>query len=803
MKRTILLIISVLFVFITSGLNPEEPDTLKPELMINTGHPQQIRHMEFSPDGKLIATDDLANSVILWDADTGKKIRDITNNITTGYSHEAIMGSFFSTNTKYIAVKYENNHPGRIFYTADGRLLLEFPSAYNYYTYAPIFAAFTPDEKFAAVPFQKKVLVIDTSNGKTVSELGGLFSGHSGIVFKLSFSSDGLMLASADINGGICIWNVKKGKELNKLNLNGIRVSGISFTPDSKNLIIRKYNGSFDIWDMKSTGIRTGTGQMPDMPVHDELSIDSDESEMRRKKKNFMYIGKGSVLKWEKKPEAPATFLQVEKGLWPDNILSDSFYASRDNRLVGARGIVIDGDTGKLKYRLDGINSTKRQVKYNESRKFLLSPDRKMIIIDEYDGNFSFRDTVTGKPLFTKKIDISQFRPISKQIAFTSDNRLWLYKRGDKNFFMNLKTGEIEPEVIMDKPGEKFIYLPDGKSVSEKEININNDTTISRLFSETIYCFSPDGRYAALNDVIIDLTSGKTLFKIDGKDQFLKYPSKLIVTSPDGSELAVLIQSATEQKDNERWANIVFINTASGKTTRSINLAIPDGAILYLQNFIFSNDGKRVFIYDNLNIYSCDSNTGKLLFSYPGTSAVTTPGDVIVSINNDVIQFHNSFTGEPLGAAGILKESFVVAARDGRYEAGADGMNYMHWVAGTEVIPLDSLDVKYKTKELFISLMNNTGFISDSETSSKKETSDEVDVSKHLIGKISAVQGNEIIVSSSRAADLIRMGDKLFVMVNGRKVTLIVTFPMMTVAKCKSANVSEIKKINKGMPVFK
>ncbi len=786
MKRILLSIIPILFIFITSGLNPEESGSLRPELMINTGHPQSIRNMEFSPDGKLIATDDVSNSVILWDVATGKKIRTITNNnLKIESSQAAIMGSFFSANTKYMAVKFDNNHPVRIFYTADGRPLLEFPSAYNYYTYAPVFFAFTPDEKYAAVPFQKKVLIIDSSNGKTVSEFGGLFSGHSGIVFKLSFSSDGSMLASADISGTICIWDVKKGKELNKLNLKGNRISGVSFTPDSKNLIIRKDNGSFDIWDMQSAAIRTGEGPVPDLPVHDELSIDEDDSRMRQKDRKLMFMEKDSVLKWKKNQDAPASSLQIEKNILPDDIFSSDITVSRDNRFIAARGTIIDGNTGKLKYRLDGINTKKKQVAFDTSRKFLLSPDRKMIIIDEYDDNFSFRDTATGKPLFIKKMDISQFRSISKVFAFTSDNRLRFFTRGDKTFFLDLKTGVIEPEINTDNRGAESISMPDG-----------------RRFAEAL-SISPDGRYAAFEDVIFDITAGRTLFKIDGKDQFLKYPSKLIVTSPDGKELAVLIKSPAEQKINEEWASIFFIDTASGKTTRSILLSIPGRAIRYLQNFIFSNDGKRIFVYDNLNIYSCDSFTGKVLFSYSGSSAVTTPRDVIVSINTDVIQFHNSLTGEPIGAAGILKESFVVAARDGRYEAGADGMNYMHWVTGTEIIPLDSLDEKYKTKELFISLMDNTGFIPDSAVPSEKETADKVDVSKHLIGKVSSVQGNEIIVSSSRAADLIRMGDRLFVMVNGKKVTLIVTFPMMTVAKCKSSNMSEIKKISKGMPVFK
>jgi hypothetical protein len=54
-----------------------------------------------------------------------------------------------------------------------------------------------------------------------------------------------------------------------------------------------------------------------------------------------------------------------------------------------------------------------------------------------------------------------------------------------------------------------------------------------------------------------------------------------------------------------------------------------------------------------------------------------------------------------------------------------------------------------------------------------------------LIGKIDKIQGNEIIISGEKMAEKVTMGKILAVATENDMVYIEVTFPMMTVAKCK------------------
>ena len=75
-----------------------------------------------------------------------------------------------------------------------------------------------------------------------------------------------------------------------------------------------------------------------------------------------------------------------------------------------------------------------------------------------------------------------------------------------------------------------------------------------------------------------------------------------------------------------------------------------------------------------------------------------------------------------------------------------------------------------------------------------------------LIGRICEINksGKEITVQSSRAAEKISMGTKLYVHAGGKPVILIASFPMMTVAKCRinSGQASYFNELTKNMPVY-
>ncbi len=94
-------------------------------------------------------------------------------------------------------------------------------------------ARFAPDAKtFATGGDDKIVRVWDTQTGKLLRSL----KGHTGIIQTLDFASNGKMLVSGDIAGGLRIWNLS-GQLIKELKSDQTSVNQVGFSPDAKTLV--------------------------------------------------------------------------------------------------------------------------------------------------------------------------------------------------------------------------------------------------------------------------------------------------------------------------------------------------------------------------------------------------------------------------------------------------------------------------------------------------------------------------------------------------------------------------------------
>ncbi len=150
--------------------------------------------------------------------------------------------------------------------------------------------------------------------------------------------------------------------------------------------------------------------------------------------------------------------------------------------------------------------------------------------------------------------------------------------------------------------------------------------------------------------------------------------------------------------------------------------------------------------------------------------------DILVMHSLKLIQFYRFSTGELLGNMLILNDNdWVLISPDGNYDGTPNAINLLTWVDGQYQINLSKFESLLYTKGLFGKIM------SLSMPSSVKGTNT---IAGKYIGKVRKVKGNEIIISYGSAGENIKIGDSVYVVIDGKKYFLRITFPMMTSAKC-------------------
>jgi hypothetical protein len=141
-----------------------------------------------------------------------------------------------------------------------------------------------------------------------------------------------------------------------------------------------------------------------------------------------------------------------------------------------------------------------------------------------------------------------------------------------------------------------------------------------------------------------------------------------------------------------------------------------------------------------------------------------------------LIQFYRFSTGELLGNMLILNDNdWVLVSPDGNYDGTTKAIKLLAWIDGHDQINLSKFENVLYTKGLFGKIMS---------LSMPSNVKGSNTIAGRYVGKVRKVKGNEIIISYGSAGDNIKIGDSVYVVIEGKKYFLKVTFPMMTSAKC-------------------
>ena len=176
--------------FKQSLLNPTK------ELETFEGHLANVNSVNFSADGKYLASGSDDGTIIIWDANNGEKLK-----ILEGESW-SICSVCWSPYVKYLA-------------------------------------SGSSDEI---------IVIWDANSGQKIKTL----EGHSHIVNSVCWSPDGNYLASGSWDNTVKLWNAKSGECIQTLEGHSFFVYSVAWSPDGNYLASGSWDNTVKIWDAKS-----------------------------------------------------------------------------------------------------------------------------------------------------------------------------------------------------------------------------------------------------------------------------------------------------------------------------------------------------------------------------------------------------------------------------------------------------------------------------------------------------------------------------------------------------------------------
>ena len=523
------------------------------------GHSESVNSVAFSSDAKVIASGSDDKTIRLWSSKSFELLETLTGHsdkvneivysadsktiasVSTDQTIKIWNPSSYKThysNTTNLGknrdfTKNDSNKNSKSIPTLSEQSVNTFighTNAVNHLTYSP------DGMVIASASEDNKIRIWDAKSGKTIK----ILSGHTSAVNSISFSPSGKIIASGSSDSTVRLWNSESGALIRTINTQATIISSLAFSPDGMSIAVATYDNSIQIWNVQSgesinllMGHSDFVNSVVFSPKGEVLASGSSDKTVRL---------------WDVRSGKTIVVLSEHSS----SIYSLAYSPDGKALVAGSSTSLRIWDTKSLKLINKYSHNSSGSIAYSPDGKFVAASSPEEIKLWHADTG-KIMTTITtnrGDGNYSRALAYS---PNGKSIAFGSDDgsiRIW-----DIELSRGVNGANLYPGTHVDQ----FAYHPNGRILATAESSAEGRGVIIKLW---------------------DLESGKNT-KVLKSNSF--YALNNIVFSPNEEIIATTGYGDYNDNFIELW------NIESGKVIKRLN-----GHSSVVSSLSFSFDGKSI-----------------------------------------------------------------------------------------------------------------------------------------------------------------------------------------------------------------